>query len=79
MQERTVFNAAEEPTVFLLERLRDNLVVLRVLSTESAQQQQATLAAEESLRIFQKPLCRRRRYLSTGGDFANHVARKRTE
>jgi NodT family efflux transporter outer membrane factor (OMF) lipoprotein len=35
------------------QQVEDNLVVLRVLSTESAQQQQATLAAEESLRIFQ--------------------------
>jgi outer membrane protein TolC len=29
------------------------LVVLRVLSTESTQQQQATSAAEESLKLFQ--------------------------
>lgn len=35
------------------QQVEDNLVVLRVLSTESAQQQRATLAAEESLRIFQ--------------------------
>jgi outer membrane protein TolC len=35
------------------QQVEDNLVVLRVLSTESAEQQQATLAAEESLRIFQ--------------------------
>jgi len=35
------------------QQVEDNLVVLRVLSTESAQQQQATSAAEESLRIFQ--------------------------
>jgi NodT family efflux transporter outer membrane factor (OMF) lipoprotein len=35
------------------EQVEDNLVVLRVLNTESAQQEQATMAAEESLRIFQ--------------------------
>ena len=34
MLERTVFNAGEEPTVFLPEKLRHNLVVLWVLSTE---------------------------------------------
>jgi NodT family efflux transporter outer membrane factor (OMF) lipoprotein len=35
------------------QQVEDNLVVLRVLSTESAQQQQATSAAEESLKLFQ--------------------------
>ena len=42
MLERTVFNAGEERTVFLPKKLGDNLVVLRVLSKESAQQQQAS-------------------------------------
>jgi outer membrane protein TolC len=35
------------------QQVEDNLVVLRVLSTESTQQQKATGAAEESLRLFQ--------------------------
>jgi NodT family efflux transporter outer membrane factor (OMF) lipoprotein len=35
------------------QQVEDNLVVLRVLSTESTQQQQATSAAEESLNLFQ--------------------------
>lgn len=35
------------------QQVEDNLMVLNVLSAESAQQQQATSAAEESLRIFQ--------------------------
>jgi outer membrane protein TolC len=35
------------------QQVEDNLVVLRVLSTESTQQQQATSAAEESLKLFQ--------------------------
>jgi len=35
------------------QQVEDNLVVLRVLSTESIQQQQATSAAEESLKLFQ--------------------------
>jgi NodT family efflux transporter outer membrane factor (OMF) lipoprotein len=35
------------------QQVEDNLVVLRVLSTESMQQQQATSAAEESLKLFQ--------------------------
>jgi len=35
------------------QQVEDNLVVLRVLNTESAQQEQATKAAEESLRLFQ--------------------------
>jgi NodT family efflux transporter outer membrane factor (OMF) lipoprotein len=42
-----------ESVLEAFQQVEDNLVVLRVLSTESAQQQQATLAAEESLRIFQ--------------------------
>lgn len=33
--------------------MEDNLVVLRKLSTESAQQHEATASAEESLRLFQ--------------------------
>jgi outer membrane protein TolC len=35
------------------QQVEDNLVVLRVLSAESTQQQQATAAAEESLKLFQ--------------------------
>jgi NodT family efflux transporter outer membrane factor (OMF) lipoprotein len=35
------------------QQVEDNLVVLRVLATESAQQQEATRAAEETLRLFQ--------------------------
>ena len=35
------------------QQVEDNLAVLRVLSTESTQQQQATSAAEESLKLFQ--------------------------
>jgi NodT family efflux transporter outer membrane factor (OMF) lipoprotein len=35
------------------QQVEDNLVVLRVLSTESVQQHEATAAAEESLRLFQ--------------------------
>jgi NodT family efflux transporter outer membrane factor (OMF) lipoprotein len=35
------------------QQVEDNLVVLRVLSTESTQQRQATTAAEESLKLFQ--------------------------
>lgn len=42
-----------ESVLQAFQQVEDNLVVLRVLSTESAQQRQATLAAEESLRIFQ--------------------------
>jgi NodT family efflux transporter outer membrane factor (OMF) lipoprotein len=42
-----------ESVLEAFQQVEDNLVVLRVLSTESAQQQQATFAAEESLRIFQ--------------------------
>jgi outer membrane protein TolC len=35
------------------QQIEDNLVVLRELSTESAQQHEATSSAEESLRLFQ--------------------------
>ena len=35
------------------QQVEDNLVVLRVLSTESVQQHEATTSAEESLRLFQ--------------------------
>jgi NodT family efflux transporter outer membrane factor (OMF) lipoprotein len=35
------------------QQVEDNLVVLRELSTESAQQREATVSAEESLRLFQ--------------------------
>lgn len=35
------------------QQVEDNLVVLRVLSTESVQQHEATASAEESLRLFQ--------------------------
>jgi outer membrane protein TolC len=35
------------------QQVEENLVVLRVLSTESTQQQQATSAAEEPLKLFQ--------------------------
>jgi NodT family efflux transporter outer membrane factor (OMF) lipoprotein len=35
------------------QQVEDNIVVLRVLQTESAQQQNATEAAEEALRLFQ--------------------------
>ena len=35
------------------EQVEDNLVVLRVLSTESVQQHEATTSAEEALRLFQ--------------------------
>jgi NodT family efflux transporter outer membrane factor (OMF) lipoprotein len=35
------------------QQVEDNLVVLRELSTESAQQREATASAEESLRLFQ--------------------------
>src|ERR1700687_5843000 len=35
------------------QQVEDNLVVLRVLSTELTHQQQATSAAEESLKLFQ--------------------------
>jgi NodT family efflux transporter outer membrane factor (OMF) lipoprotein len=35
------------------QQVEDNLIVLRVLSTETAQQHEATASAEESLRLFQ--------------------------
>ena len=35
------------------QQVEDNLVILRVLSTESVQQHEATASAEESLRLFQ--------------------------
>jgi NodT family efflux transporter outer membrane factor (OMF) lipoprotein len=35
------------------QQVEDNLVILRVLSTESVQQHEATTSAEESLRLFQ--------------------------
>jgi NodT family efflux transporter outer membrane factor (OMF) lipoprotein len=35
------------------QQVEDNLIVLRVLSTESVQQHEATASAEESLRLFQ--------------------------
>src|SRR6202167_241497 len=46
--------AAYRQTVLdAFQQVEDNLVVLRVLSTESTQQRQATAAAEESLKLFQ--------------------------
>jgi outer membrane protein TolC len=54
------------------QQVEDNLVVLRVLSTESEQQREATASAEESLHLFQEPLCGRRGYLSPDSHLANH-------
>jgi outer membrane protein TolC len=58
------------------QQVEDNLVVLRVLSTESTQQHEATTSAEDSLRLFQNRYAGRRRYLSPGGDFANDCSGK---
>jgi outer membrane protein TolC len=51
--EATIGAGYRQSVLEAFQQVEDNLVVLRVLSTESAQQQQATLAAEESLGIFQ--------------------------
>jgi outer membrane protein TolC len=41
------------PSPAAAKQVEDNLVVLRELSTESAQQRDATTSAEEALRIFE--------------------------